>query len=306
MLSALVFASFLLAVETAGADELEEARGVYHSGDYATAVELLRPLAERGNAGAQHLLGGLYEAGKGVPQNKAEAAKWHQNAANQGHAAAEFKVGEMYYNGWAIEIALQPRDYEWIEKGLGVPRYYAKALEWWRRSAAQGYAPAQSQLSFMYANGMGVRLDHRESVRWSRLAANQGHASAQYNLGASYYGGHGVGQDYAEAAKWFRSAAEQGDTSSQIFLGFMYSKGEGVERNYVLAYLWYSLAAQRLAPNTSQHNDRHDRREKTGFYGKLRADQLTNAIRNRDFLATLMTDDQIGEALRLAAQWKAK
>jgi uncharacterized protein len=304
MLRVLVAASLLLAVVgTAAAGQLEDARAAYHGGDYTASLQLVRPLAEQGNAAAQDLLGSLHETGKGVLQDKAEAAKWHQNAADQGYAPAQFKVGEMYYNGWAIGVALLPDDYKWIEAGLGVPRYYAKAVEWWRRSAAQGYPPAQSQLGFMYANGMGVRLDHRESVRWTRLAAKQGHAPAQYNLGGSYYGGFGVPQDYAEAAKWFHSAAEQGHTDSQIFLGFMYSKGEGVERSYVQAYLWYSLAALRLAPNSDQPDDK---REPSNFYRKLKADQLANAVRNRDFLVTLMTDDQIAEAQRLAGLWKPK
>jgi TPR repeat protein len=172
----LVAASLLLAVfGTAAADQLDDARAAYGGGDYATAFRLVRTLAEQGNAAAQDFLGSMYETGKGVPQDKAEATKWHQIAADQGYAPAEFKVGEMYYNGRAIDVALQPGDYDWIEKGLGVPRYYAKAVMWWGRAAANGYPPAQSQLGFMYANGMGVPLDHRESARWQRRAAEQGY-----------------------------------------------------------------------------------------------------------------------------------
>jgi TPR repeat protein len=304
MLRALAAASLLLAIAGAAvADDLENARVAYRSGDYAAVLRLVQPLAQQGNAAAQDLFGGLYETGRGVPKDKVEAAKWHQRAADQGYPPAQFKVGAMHYNGWAIGIVLQPSDTEWIEKGLGVPRYYAKALEWWRKSAAQGYAPAQSQLSFMYANGMGVPSDYRESVRWARLAAEQGHAQAQYNLGASYYGGFGVPQDYVEATRWFRSAAEQGDADSQIFLGFLYAKGEGVERNYLQAYVWYGLAVLRLAPNSGQHDDEE---AANPFHRKLRADQLANAAQNRDFLATLMTNDQIAEAQKLVTQWKPK
>jgi len=47
-------------------------------------------------------------------------------------------------------------------------------------------------------------------VRWYRLAADQGFAFAQVNLGFLYANGRGVPQDDAEAARWFRQAAEKG------------------------------------------------------------------------------------------------
>jgi TPR repeat protein len=41
--------------------------GAYERGDYATALREFRPLAERGNPGAQFNLGQLYAKGHGVP-----------------------------------------------------------------------------------------------------------------------------------------------------------------------------------------------------------------------------------------------
>ncbi len=55
---------------------LDEAAAAYQRGDYATAIRELRPLADQGNAGAQYNLGNMYENGRGVPQDDAEAVKW--------------------------------------------------------------------------------------------------------------------------------------------------------------------------------------------------------------------------------------
>ncbi len=44
--------------------------------DYATALQELEPLAEQGNSEARAILGTLYEDGKGVSRNYAEAATW--------------------------------------------------------------------------------------------------------------------------------------------------------------------------------------------------------------------------------------
>ena len=41
----------------------------------------------------------MYENGQGVPQNYAEALKWHQLAAEQGNAGAQYNLGLMYSSG---------------------------------------------------------------------------------------------------------------------------------------------------------------------------------------------------------------
>jgi uncharacterized protein len=48
------------------AGPFEDADAAYFKGDYATALRLLRPLAEQGHAGAQNRLGAMHATGKGV------------------------------------------------------------------------------------------------------------------------------------------------------------------------------------------------------------------------------------------------
>jgi TPR repeat protein len=62
----------------------------------------------------------------------------------------------------------------------------------------------------MYDNGHGVTEDDEEAVRWYRLTAEQGEARAQSNLGLMYGTGEGVLQDDVEAVRWFRLAAVLG------------------------------------------------------------------------------------------------
>jgi len=57
------------------------------------------------------------------------------------------------------------------------------ALKWIKLAAAQGYAPAQYTLGFMYASGIAVPQDKGEAAKWYQLAAAQGHEEAQYELG---------------------------------------------------------------------------------------------------------------------------
>ena len=47
-----------------------------------------RLAAEQGDTRAQHSLGVMYAAGRGVPQDDAEAVRWYRLAAEQGDARA--------------------------------------------------------------------------------------------------------------------------------------------------------------------------------------------------------------------------
>ena len=70
------------------AGPLEDANAAIKRRDYATAVRLIRPLAEHGDANAQYNLGVLYDNGLGVPQDRVRAYVWLNLAAMQGRESA--------------------------------------------------------------------------------------------------------------------------------------------------------------------------------------------------------------------------
>tara|TARA_R110000765_G_scaffold324976_2_gene416497 strand:+ start:916 stop:1131 length:216 start_codon:yes stop_codon:yes gene_type:complete len=59
-------------------------------------VSWYRLAAEQGDADAQYNLGIMYDTGRGVPENDAEAVRWYRLAAEQGDANAQFNLGGMY------------------------------------------------------------------------------------------------------------------------------------------------------------------------------------------------------------------
>ena len=72
----------------AAAGPLEDADAALKRRDYQTAVRLIRPLAEQGNAHAQYNLGVLYDNGLGVPLDKVRAYVWFTLSAAQGREGA--------------------------------------------------------------------------------------------------------------------------------------------------------------------------------------------------------------------------
>lgn len=117
----LLLAGSLLSVGPVWAEgEWDQARGAHERGDYAAEVALVRPLAERGYPFAQFNLGVLYDQGKGVPQDNAQAMQWYQKAAEQGLPQAQVNLGIMY------------------EEGQGVKPDYVRAYFWYALADSQG------------------------------------------------------------------------------------------------------------------------------------------------------------------------
>ena len=127
----------------------------------AGPVKWCQEIAEQGNVYAQCQLGTMYEDGRGVSQDYAEAVEWYRKSAEQGYVSAQYFLGEMYHYG------------------KGVSRDYAKAVEWYRKSAEQGDTNAQYELGYMYHNGIGVSKDHTKAAEWYSKAAKGGDVRAK-------------------------------------------------------------------------------------------------------------------------------
>lgn len=134
----------------------EEGMAAYERGDYTTTVKEWRPLAEQGNATAQHHLAWLYLLGRGVPQDDQEAIRWFRKAAEQGDSDAQTNLGSLYLLGDRI------------------PQDATEALKWLHAAASQGHPFAQTKLGIMYEDGHGVPQDRIQAYMWFSLAAAEG------------------------------------------------------------------------------------------------------------------------------------
>ena len=141
---------------TAHAQDFQKGYDAYQAGDYATALQEWRPLADQGDADAKHNLGLMYENGQGVPQDYAEAVSWYRKAAEQGHAYAQSNIGLMYVSG------------------QGVPQDYAEAVRWYRKAAEQGTVQAQYSLALGYKYGVGVLQDNILAHMWFNIGGANG------------------------------------------------------------------------------------------------------------------------------------
>jgi TPR repeat protein len=135
----------------------------WQHGDYAAAVAIWQPLADKGDADAAFNLGQAYRLGRGAAVDLAAAQKWLQKAAAAGHLDAQTTLGLLLFDSGSRDAALQ-----WLKKaaergepramlvygtalfnGDGVQRDPVLAYAYVSRAAAQGLDPAKSTLAEM-------------------------------------------------------------------------------------------------------------------------------------------------------------
>ena len=159
-----------------------------NAGDYISAFALVRQAAEGGHAPAQYTLGSMYSFGQGVELSKTEAMIWFERAASQDHPLALYNLG-LYY-----------------DLGIGVAQDRTRALAWYRRGAAAGEPQAAYNAGHMLLTADGVARDAAEGLRLIEQSASAGTADAQASLGYIFEVGYGLGKDPARALDYYAQA----------------------------------------------------------------------------------------------------
>ena len=108
---------------------------MYLEGDYVGAYVKEILVAEKGDPGAQAMIGMMYEEGKGVGRYFPESLRWYRRAAEQGNTSAQTALADMY------------------SQGKGVKRDYREAVHWYKEAAHKGDSNAQAVLGEKYYHG---------------------------------------------------------------------------------------------------------------------------------------------------------
>jgi TPR repeat protein len=122
---------------------------------------------------------------------------------------------------------------------------YDQALVWYGKSAAQGYALAQTALGWMYEKGEGVPPNVPQALEWFRKAADQDEPAAENNLAVMYVRGEGTAIDLLQAKNLLQKSAEHGWPPAQANLAFLYSSDFAKDPNSAYMLCILALAAGR-------------------------------------------------------------
>ena len=138
-------------IDRAAANALTSANAAYARGDYVRVVQLLTPLAFRGNAEAQSFLGYMFENGYGAPQVYVTAADLYVQAAIRGNPFGQGMLGLMY------------------DKGHGVPQDFVLAYKWLNLAAARSQR-RERDFFLRLRNAVASKMSPAQIAEGQRLA----------------------------------------------------------------------------------------------------------------------------------------
>jgi len=252
------------------ARHIEEARERYESlagspGNapvcYLRAVERIRLLADRGDAGAMFHLGKIHALGIAVDQDLSAAEMWYLKAIDRGEVRAHCNLGWLYQSGFGV---MQQKDkaFELLSVGAGggVPAARASvglmllSGEGCQASPAQGirmletafrdgYSNAANCLADVYFAGKYVPKDAGLGFDWLGRAADRGDVRTMAILGHYLITGSHGRQDVARGVAYMFAAVNRGFTPARLWLGTLYVHGRGVERNPGMARMLFEGGA---------------------------------------------------------------
>lgn len=184
--------------------------------------------ANAGPSNAELSAEAAYQAGmeRGRAGDFAAALPLIRQAAEAGHARAEFTLGAMY------------------AKGQGMAANRALANQWYRRAAAKQVPDALFNLGIVFDRGLGEVADPATALSYYRQAAEAGHAEAAYNAGHLLIIGESVPADLEAGYRYIRQAADAGIARAQFGLAYALERGIGGSRDPIAALDLYARVEQ--------------------------------------------------------------
>lgn len=235
---------------------IKEAMEAFQDGRHYRAVDLAKPLADKGNPEAQYLLGFAHETGQGAEASKDKAVEYYRKAAASKHRDAIYrlsfillasdKVAEREQARTQLEeaaksdpaIAARILGEAYLRGRLTPTPDPDKAIFWWKRAADAGDNLSMSLIGRFYEGQFGFPelRDVKASLEYYAKAAGLGNSAAMVVIGSRYLNGDEKFRDEAKGREWLKKAIEAKDYSAYLALG---DYEENVKKNLKEALLQY-------------------------------------------------------------------
>lgn len=187
--------------EAKGAYGFMIAKGMAVPADEAAGLEWIRKSAEAGVPASKLNLGIMTLKGQGTRMDQTAGLKLMTEAATLGNVDAQVRLAETYHFG-----------------GNGVAPSPDQAAVWALKAAEANNAWAQNLVGTMKEHAMGMPLDLKAAAGFYRRSAEQGEAKAQSNLGRLLSNGRAGVTDKVAAWYWLRLSALQAEITAVNFL----------------------------------------------------------------------------------------
>jgi hypothetical protein len=195
-----------------------------------------------------------------------EALEWLGKAANQGHAGAQFRLGQHKHS----------------EIGTFADSHADRALAWYRAAAEQGHAEACMALCKLYWD---FYYDQENAAHWYRRGRELGHPHDQDKLGFTVFG---INIETELELEHLIQTAKLGKLREQRYLGLHYASVSPPD--FIKAYAWLAQGFSHALGNSIPPYK----------YGEDRT------IRTLRLLHLILDHDELEQAKRLISEIKVQ
>ena len=219
-----IICAFLLLFHTlfSVAGTYDEGVAAFNAGHDNQAFQLVKPLADDGDAKAQNFVGFLYSIGIGDDPSAKSAAKYYKLAAEQGNQNAQENLARQYFSGQGVEKSEE------------------LAIKWYEKAAFQGSKTAEKELhklrSSKFNKGFSLYNNKRANKENKPLTENQ--IVKLINQGHDAL----VAGDSQKSLEIWKQVAQAGNTIAQTNLSIQYAYGIGTTVNKDKALYWLNKA----------------------------------------------------------------
>ena len=244
----------------------EKAFALFNQGRHEAAIELARPLAEKGDADALFLLGFATETGQGMEASREGALESYRLAAANGHKEATYRRALILLNSsdekerqqgsTELEEAAKtdPKNAgrilgeAWLRGLLSEKPDPDKAILWWMRASDAGDNSSILLLARLYSGDFGSAkiVNQEKGISFYRKAAELGEKAAYLPLGSRLLNGGEDLRDEEQGRAWLEKAIKNDLTAAFLALG---DYEEVVKKDDEAAFGYYLKGAEANQPD---------------------------------------------------------
>ena len=217
----------------------KDALTAFREGRHAKAIELAKPLAEKGDPTALYILGYAYETGQGLEMSREKALENYRKSAALGNKDSTYRLSFILLASEDEAERTQAREAletsskddpavagrilgEAYLRGLvSKEPDFDKTVFWWTKASDAGDVPSVLLLARLYEGQFGFpdKKDAKKSLDFYTKAAGLGNASAMVALGSRLLNGEEKIRNEKEGREWLKKAIEKKENSAYLALG---------------------------------------------------------------------------------------
>lgn len=181
------------------------------------AIECLTMAKDQGNAKAIFNLGVCYERGNGVPVDLDRAKSYFKDSGSRGDLD-----GKLFYAFYVLQdAAFAQSEQQYLEAFKFLNEIVSKDPTKKEAYFYLGFLYENGSY-FIFILGLGVPKEYKLALNYYDKAASLNHLQALVKVGDFYYVGAGeLDQELNEAIKFYEMAARQGNVEAMLNLGFL-------------------------------------------------------------------------------------